>query len=244
MISRNGIVFNVANNLPWFQKHFKDGGWEQPTFNVITNFSDKEKIYLDIGSWIGPMAMYASKFYKKVYAIEPDPVARKQLQENLAANTICNVEVCPVAIGNKTASMEFGGNGDLGNSQSTLLVNDGKYIDRSDDKDWVSGNTIKVECMKFSHFVLAHNLNLADVALVKIDIEGGEKYATEDIANGLCYHLPPLYISLHWKFLTREDIIQSIEPLFRVYSRCSHKNVQVTQNDILDNNYSDLLFTA
>jgi hypothetical protein len=78
IVSRNGIEFEVFNNQEWFEKHFKDGGWEQPTFNVIENFANHEKVYLDIGSWIGPMAMFSS--YKELKEYFKDTEHAQQFQ--------------------------------------------------------------------------------------------------------------------------------------------------------------------
>lgn len=57
--------------------------------------------FLDVGAWVGPYSLLASRLVEpsgRVYAIEPDPVARAALKRNMSQNDASNITVVPWAI--------------------------------------------------------------------------------------------------------------------------------------------------
>ena len=111
----------------WFKKTFFKP-WEPETFEILEFYKNSKKTYIDIGSWIGPTVLYSSEIYDKVLAIEPDPVALKRLKKNIAANNFRNITLVEKALGRKKGIIKFGGRGELGNSCSTILVNDSEFL--------------------------------------------------------------------------------------------------------------------
>ena len=65
--------------------------WEPETIQLYNKLLNKNSTYVDIGAWIGPTTLYASKLCKMAYAFEPDPVAYKYLIENIHLNKLSNV---------------------------------------------------------------------------------------------------------------------------------------------------------
>jgi len=57
-----------------------------------------------------------------VIAIEPDPVALQRLKKNISANSFTNITLIEKALSSENTITQFGGNGKLGNSESTLLI--------------------------------------------------------------------------------------------------------------------------
>lgn len=58
-IQKEGFEFDVIDHEFW-----KDEGWERFTYYCIKNFSNSNKTFIDIGSWIGPISLVASKLNK------------------------------------------------------------------------------------------------------------------------------------------------------------------------------------
>jgi FkbM family methyltransferase len=68
---------------------------------TLYSLSDKNKIFVDVGANIGYYTIRMAKHFKKVIAIEPAPPNLHALYENIRLNNIDNVEVLPIAVGDK-----------------------------------------------------------------------------------------------------------------------------------------------
>jgi hypothetical protein len=83
-VDRYGKTFYVTRNLEHiyvWQKY-----WERNTHRIFDKFLDPRYSYIDIGAFIGATVLYGAHIAKKVYAIEPDPVAIKELEKNILLN--------------------------------------------------------------------------------------------------------------------------------------------------------------
>jgi len=67
----------------------------------LYSLSDKNKIFVDVGANIGYYTIRMARHFKKVIAIEPAPPNLEALYENIKLNNINNVEVLPIAVGDK-----------------------------------------------------------------------------------------------------------------------------------------------
>lgn len=264
-ITKNSIEFNVIDNYQvddfcpngFFHDNVCNGNWENDTFNIITDFADKSGIFLDIGSWIGPFTLYASKLYQHVYSFEPDKEAFTMLQQNVILNPNHNITLIPEALSDKTGKSLFGGNGKLGNSESTLLVRD---INKTEDyfsqanKPGQRGNVeyrkqdiIEIDTLTIEDACKKYHINIFNIKLIKIDIEGGEYILIPKMIHFLTYSKPNLYISIHWCFLQETQIIFILDILFHIYNnKCYiYQNKQmkpISQLEIKQYKITDLLF--
>lgn len=76
-------------------------------------------VFLDIGAWIGIYSLLASRLVGpsgQVYAFEPDPIARSNLEENVRLNEAWNVKIVPLGLSDFEGEAIFGGVG-FGDSQ-------------------------------------------------------------------------------------------------------------------------------
>ena len=80
-VERYGKSFFVSGNPKYFF-FWKNKSWERNTHKIFDKFLDSNHSYIDIGAWIGPTVLYGAQIAKKVYAIEPDPIAFKELEKN------------------------------------------------------------------------------------------------------------------------------------------------------------------
>ena len=76
--------------------------------------------YIDFGSWIGPTVLFSTPYAGKVYALEPDPLAYKQVYWNVKANPhiAAKVTVQNLCISNSSGKISMWGV--QGDSMSTL----------------------------------------------------------------------------------------------------------------------------
>lgn len=212
----------------WYAQwwHTKFRSWEPSTFRIFRTFLRNNHTYMDVGSWIGPTVLFGAALAKRVVALEPDPEAHRVLLQNIAANPqYGNIVTVQAALSDHVGTTLFGGNGDLGNSESTILVNDPGYIasqgstsrtgDAVRDAEWRAGQCTTVATTTID--VLDQELQLMDVNFMKIDIEGGEKIVIPAIEQFLKLHTPTLYISLHWMYLTEVEMTGIVAILCSIY---------------------------
>lgn len=205
----------------WWTRTYKY--WEPGTFLVFDTFLDARHSLIDVGAWIGPTVLYAAAKAKSVYCFEPDPEAFRVLSLNLAVNPqYTNVTALNIALSDRDGEITFGGNGELGNSESTMLVSDPDYGkkqgevlrtgNRLQEEVWRTSVMVQVPTISVETFQKMHDVH--DCALMKIDIEGGEKIVVPAIASFLRAERPTLYLSIHWMYLSQDEI----EGLFALLS--------------------------
>ena len=261
---KSNINFNICGDFSiyWFKTWIDK--WEQYTFHILNHYAPrygrsalvsiddcKRNVYIDIGSWIGPTVLYAANFYKRVIALEPDPVALERLKQNISVNNYRNITVMDKALSNINDKIKFGGNGELGNSESTMLVNNSQYITGDWGDRWTSAersqNIIEVDGITIDRLVEEQKIDPATIALVKMDIEGGEFILIPELINFLFEHDIPLYISLHYVFLKDYHIKFILKILFNTYRDCyvfndNGKKTRVSENQAIEECLTTLVF--
>lgn len=173
-VSKLGFEFEVVDTACGFDfwTWFESGTWEPDTFEVLTEFLHPGVTFLDVGAWIGPISLVASRMCDRVVAVEPDPVAHEELYANLALNQIHNVDVYEMAVG-VTDFVDLGrdAEGRFGDSMTSVLYT-------------VDSFTVPAEPLEA--FVPDN------CGLIKVDIEGAERWVLDD------FDLPcPMWLSTH-----------------------------------------------
>jgi FkbM family methyltransferase len=158
---------------------FADGRWEPQTFAVMDRYLTPVSTYVDVGAWVGPTVLYAARRCARVVAVEPDPVACADLLSNLAANGVENVDVVAGAVAATTGTVRLHARDGWGSSMSSI-VGDGD-------------ETIEVYGISWHDLVAGYR----NVALVKVDIEGGEALVLPAVAHWCAVMATPLLLSLH-----------------------------------------------
>ena len=69
-IYKNGELFLIKNSdvSPFWRDVY--GGWDNEMFEVFDRYLSKDKVFIDIGNWITPTSLYATRKSKYVYGIE------------------------------------------------------------------------------------------------------------------------------------------------------------------------------
>lgn len=134
--------------------------WEDWCFRAIAS----NEVFVDLGAWIGIFSQHASYLYKRVYAVEPDPIAFDVMDKNVVNHNVVKLNY---AIYSHDGEIELSDG--RGNSMSSIYQPSYSGIDKK----------IKVKCKKFGTFMQENNIDKIDC--IKIDIEGAEVDVIEDI---------------------------------------------------------------
>ncbi len=175
-----GRACEVATPTPdmaAFWLSVSDGRWEEDTFRFIDAVSRQiggALTFVDIGASIGVISLYASATADKVIAIEPEPGALVQLNQNVTANA-GNIEIWEAAVDSVPGTLEvFPTNG-----SPRLPTHKG----------------VVARAVTFAHIdkAIAANSRVA----VKVDIEGHEYQVLDALLAFCARRQAPLHLSLH-----------------------------------------------
>ena len=183
-IEKHEKVFFVNDKRDDFWKTVEQGVWERETYCLLDQFLDSRHSYIDIGSWVGPTVLYAAQLARHSYAIEPDPIAFQELQENVFLNPSLEgrLTLYQGCISSLSGKATIGSRRGFGDTLSSLVITDGM-------------KTIDVPSLTLEDFVAAQRIN--DCNFIKLDIEGGEVYVLPSAKDYFSRHKPTIYVSLH-----------------------------------------------
>jgi FkbM family methyltransferase len=162
-------------------------------------------VYVDVGANIGTLALCASGLVGdtgKVIAIEAHPVTFNYLSKNIKLNAFTNVSLLNYAAGNKEGTLLF----------SNINSDDQNKVITTED----GGITVPVKTLD----QLLHDEN--KIKLIKIDVEGFEKFVIEGAEEVLQKTSMVFFESWDQSFkgygYTAADVITLLESMqFRVY---------------------------
>ncbi|MGC4100320.1 FkbM family methyltransferase [Ferruginibacter sp.] len=134
----------------------------------LKDFLNIDDIVIDAGANIGTITIPASLICSKgrVISIEAHPITYGFLKENIALNNIKNVVTINKALGNKDGYVNFS---DVS----------------SDDQNKITTNSegMEVPATTLDNLLVEYNIN--EIALLKIDVEGFEKFVLEGAGKSL-----------------------------------------------------------
>jgi len=154
-----------------FWDRFEAVAWEPETLSILKAGLDRRTTFIDIGAWVGPTALYAAHFARRVIALEPDPVALRQLRRNVALNPelATRIQVLGRALYTKPGVVTLGSTKRGGDSKSSLVHEDMRTA-------W--------EVQTITPLELGNAVEADERVFIKIDIEGGE-YAVGPLLSPL-----------------------------------------------------------
>jgi len=204
-VNYNGTLINVSRKDHYYHR-WPESPKEPYTYKIFDKFTDDKTVCLDIGACRGVTTLYLAKRCKVVYAIEPDPVALEDISANIAVNDITNVILIDKCLSDVSGPKLFGGNGPLGNSESSVFVNTG------------TKSLVTVDGITIDQLLVMHP-GILECSFIKIDIEGSEKIVIPAMKNYLSEHRPTVYISFHTRYgiITKEEERETAGVLKSIY---------------------------
>jgi FkbM family methyltransferase len=174
-----------------FWDKYNDGRWEQSTLAIIDRCVDRNTVMVDIGAWIGPTALYAATRARRVIALEPDPLALRQLRRNIALNPDLAVRIMTIgrAVHRRAGTVTLGSAKDGGDSKSSVLI----------ERMATSWEVETITPMELTDALIGETK-----IFIKMDIEGGE-YALVPMMGQLIERADSgVLISLHPRMVLGE----------------------------------------
>ena len=197
-----------------------DGVWELQTFEVLAavlgaGSGSGKNIYIDVGMWIAPTVLFASTYASAVYAFEADPYALYEGAANLVANPAAHAKtrVARRCINDVAGTLRMAG---FGGSVSRIVV---------EADDAAAADAYLVPCTTLPAALADLRVPLADVGLIKMDIEGSEaRVIPALVAAGWFAEAgaPSLWLSVHpplWPAADRPAVWASLATLAAQYRR-------------------------
>jgi len=175
------------------EKEINNGHYEDADFKKI--FRNNDAVVIDGGANIGLFALHLFKACKKIFAIEPTTKHLNVLRGLCEDLKIKNIEFCEVAFNNYDGETSF-------------IVDEGNTT-----QNRIQSGGTPVKCQTILNFI--KNCGEPVIDLLKIDIEGGERFAiledpTFDQIFDLCENV---YIEIHPPFVSPVDIINKLSSM-------------------------------
>jgi FkbM family methyltransferase len=150
------FYFNTITALYRFYNH-----------QYCINFKQKPSQFIDIGATLGEEAIRLTSIYGdvKIDAIEPNLESFNLLKKN--TENYSNIKCHNIAI--------FKNNDNISIAKSSTEAQSVRFTNLIEELKFESE---KVDCLTFNHFLKINNIEFID--LVKININGGEKYIFEN----------------------------------------------------------------
>lgn len=156
---------NLGSYIDWNVFFF--GAYERQTLLLLEDLVGQRKCrtFVDIGANVGQHSLFMSRSASHVHSFEPWAVVADSLQKKIELNRLTNVTLHPVGIGERNESIEYFA--PVGSNTGTGSF----HPDHSSDSNRPFG---KLELVNGDEYFDHHRIG--DVDLIKIDVEGWEKY--------------------------------------------------------------------
>lgn len=173
---------NLDDMIPRMIFYF--GFWEPNNSALISSILQPGDVFVDVGANIGYYTLLASSLVGpsgKVISIEASPEIFAQLSKNVAANSNSNTRLLNLAASDVRGELLlYGGTKWNRGATSTVIYNSDQKLEA------------RVPAAPLDEILLEEELKR--VALVKIDIEGGELPVLQRILDKLEYYSPDMKI--------------------------------------------------
>lgn len=210
-IHKKNELFLIENNennlnLPFWTNIYSQ--WENESFEIFDKYLSQDKIFIEIGGWIGTSAMYGSRKSKHIYSIEADNQSFNDLKINLKTNCCTNYTLINKAIYNiDNIKIKFGKNIFLENSR----MNDSTSHIYNDDI--ITNDFYLIDTITLKTIIETYQINTSEISLIKVDIEGGEENILNELFDIHIKYNIHLYIRFHYtwwkdKNLDRFEFLQ------------------------------------
>ena len=185
---------------------YQTGNWEPEVLGFLRDASQKstknQSIFLDIGANTGWHSLYMAQYAKTVFAVEPYPPVIDRLNNNIRINKISNIQVHAVGFSNQVGTFPF-------YTRDAAVLASGSF----DSHFFNHHNTppMILPLVVGDEYLKARGIEQID--LIKLDIEGYERYALLGLKQILKTNRPVVAMELNATeggFSTKEQLIDTL----------------------------------
>ena len=136
--------------------------YEERYANFLTKEISESDICIDVGGNIGFYSMLMACKCKEgeVHSFEPIPLNAKLIEANACLNSMGNIHVNQLALGEKSCELSF------------LLASDSAYSSAKFNNQNSTHNRISVKQITLDQYIESRGIKNVDI--MKVDVEGGE----------------------------------------------------------------------
>ena len=210
LLKKSNKFGNYFISLPRHATYYLDeAGYEKKTFDFIKSLDKNlllNKTFLDIGSNIGFYSLFLKKNYNsKIIIFEPNSDNLLLLYKTLKKNKFNDFFIFPYAVSDKTSVKKMLID-DVTGRTGSIAYNENDFQKK------VAPPTLRLEINKFQDVIAiklddVNDLNLEDLSLVKIDVEGHELEVIAGMINIIKKYLPVIIVE------TGENNLENIKNL-------------------------------
>lgn len=197
--------------------HLAGRRWEKGIAELLNQYAKSGSVAIDIGAYIGTHTYTLSDAVNngKVIAFEPQPWACKCIEKTLKKNKITNVEIMNAGISNKKDKLHF-----CSDSSGRSAICDERKQSPNFWKERYDINVITLD-----------SLNLKNVSVIKMDVEGHELKALQGAENTIKNSKPAIIVEI-WKDKKRRSDVKkflnklgyTMKPVTKTDFLCVHKS--------------------
>lgn len=186
----NSFIFQIEDNLKI--NLYKDSvlsrqiyeGFEKVEIEFVTKFLRNGDIFIDIGANVGIYSLYASDIVGPnglVFSFEPSPQTFNRFLENITINNFNNIIASNIGLSNEEGILNLQ-QSDNGHDAYNTFTNEESH--RFHNKLPVKVSTLDLQMQ---------NIDKSNISLIKIDVEGWEKFVLNG-AQDLLKNYSPIAI--------------------------------------------------
>ena len=194
---------NLNSHIDWNVYFW--GSYEGGILKFLKHLTEKinDPVFIDIGANVGQHSLFMSKYSKNVISFEPYILVRTQFEENVKLNGISNITILPFGLSNKTEELEY-----FAPSSSNLGT--GSFIETVNQSNKKLRSKLQVVCG--DEFFAEKGVEKIDI--VKIDVEGYEKYVLEGLRQTLNETRPLILMEFTYarKMFSDEESLMELFP--------------------------------
>jgi FkbM family methyltransferase len=184
-----------------FWKLLERGKWDVDLIEFIVDFVKPGETILDVGAWIGPLALLFSHLVGKagsVHAFEPMPQSFSLLEHYVADNNIHNLHLYNVAIANAIGSVTLHSNSP--NSPMATMINLENLASVRKSSEY--NVRVKCACTTIDGFCRGYGIQPTGI---KIDVEGAEQYVLDGAVKTIANYHPWCLLELHGHLISQSQ---------------------------------------
>jgi FkbM family methyltransferase len=177
---------DLSRHIDWHVYFY--GAYEKQDLYLLRDLIKdiSNPVFLDIGANVGMHSLYMSKYCQEIHAFEPLPSVLGLFREKTAMNDLQNIHVHEIALGDEDKELEF-------YAPAGRNVGSGSFISEHEkDNNRPFG---KIRVYKGDEYL--EGLKLKNIDLVKIDVEGFEKYVLKGMQNTIRQYRPAIVMEFH-----------------------------------------------
>lgn len=166
-------------------------------------------VVFDVGANVGNHSLFLSRFAKMIFAFEPYEPMRRKFEENISLNNISNVEIVPCGLGEEDLTLDY-------YAPSGRNLGTGSFI--KDDYWQKDQSCTRLRVISGDDFV--ENKSLDQVDLIKIDVEGFEKFVLTGLNKTIIKFRPIIFMEYSDKTrinLSVDSLIKML-PEYKIFS--------------------------